>query len=154
MRHELTRVLPYRPDQLFELVGDVRRYPEFVPWITSLRVWDEREEGPGVDQLKAEAAVGFAFLKERFGTSVRRDRPAQRIDVGLLYGPFRRLQNVWTFEPHPQGTQVGFLIDFEFKSRLLDALLKANFERAVGKIMACFDARARELYGPEAARTA
>ncbi|HEX4197714.1 MAG TPA: type II toxin-antitoxin system RatA family toxin [Caulobacteraceae bacterium] len=147
MRHRLTRELPYAPDQLFRLVGDVEAYPQFVPWITSMRVWNRREEGPGVDSVDAEAGVGFAFLTERFSTRVRRDANTCEIAVGLIRGPFRRLDNRWRFSPHPAGTLVEFSIDFEFKSRLLEALLAANLGRAVDRLIACFEERAKRLYG-------
>ena len=145
-RHTVTRVLAYTPDQLFNLAADVRRYPEFVPWVTAMRVWNEREEWPGVTVLDAEARVGFSFLQESFATRVRADAPARRIDVSLLHGPFRKLTNRWRFEPHAMGTTLTFDIDFEFKSRLLDAMLAANFDRAVGKLINCFEARAADLY--------
>lgn len=145
--HRVTKILPYTPDQLFQLVGDVTRYPEFVPWIVSLTASAPRIEAEGVDRLDAEARVGFSFLKERFATSVRRDSHARRIEVALLRGPFRRLSNRWTFLPHAAGTQIEFEIDFEFKSRLLDAMLVANFDRAVNRLIACFEDRARALYG-------
>ncbi len=146
--HHVERVLPYAPDQLFALVGDVERYPEFVPWITSLHAEPPRPAGEGVDELAAEAGVGFSFLTERFSTSVRRDAQARRIDVGLIRGPFRRLANAWRFEPHPRGCRVVFDIDFQFKTRLLDVLLAANFDRAVNKLIGCFEARAAALYPP------
>ena len=147
MRHALTRVLPYEPRQLFDLVGDVERYPEFVPWVLRLRTWNPRVESEGVSLVDAEAEVGFSFIHERFATRVRRDAPALAIDVDLISGPFRRLQNRWRFEPHPQGALLRFSIDFEFKSRLLDALLAANLQRAVTRLVACFEARAKSLYG-------
>jgi coenzyme Q-binding protein COQ10 len=150
-RHELTHVLPFTPDQLFALVGDVRRYPEFVPWISTLSVEGERDEGEGVSVLDAEVSVGFAFLQEHFATRVRRDAVNREILVTLLRGPFKRLSNRWRFEPHPLGSKLYFEIDFEFKSRLLDALLRANFDRAVGKLVACFEARAAQLYGAKSA---
>lgn len=146
--HHVERVLPYRPWDLFVLVGDVGRYPEFVPWVTSMSVGEVRPEGEGCDYVEAEASVGFSFLTERFATSVRRDAPAGVIEVGLLRGPFRRLSNRWAFVPVPQGTRVVFDIDFAFKTRLLDALLQANFDRAVGKLIACFEGRAAQLYTP------
>ena len=142
----MTRVLPYGPDRLFELVGDVRRYPEFVPWITTMRVWNEHAEGQGITTLDAETRVGFSFLRERFATRVRRDAVIRRIDVSLLSGPFRKLTNSWVFEPHPVGTLVRFDIEFEFKSRLLDAMLQANFARAVNRLIGCFETRAMALY--------
>ena len=146
MRHHLTKVLPYTPDQLRALVGDVERYPEFVPWISAMRTWNARDLGEGVNTLDAEAAVGFSFLKERFATRVRRDQPGQQIDVDLLSGPFRKLANRWQFFEEVGGTRVEFDIDFEFKSRLLGGLLRANFHHAVERLMICFEDRARALY--------
>ena len=145
--HRVTHVLPYTPDQLFALVGEVRAYPEFVPWISSMRVWNEREEAPGVTMLDAEAGVGFSFLKERFATRVHRDAGARQIDVNLLSGPFRKLTNRWRFLDDPGGARIEFDIDFQFKSRLLEGLLKANFHHAVERLMGCFEARAKALYG-------
>ena len=140
-------MLPYTPDQLFALVGDVERYPEFVPWITSMRTWNARELGQGADSLDAEAGVGFSFLKERFATRVRRDSAERRIDVTLLSGPFRRLTNTWRFLEDEAGGRIEFDIDFQFKSRLLEGLLAANFHHAVERLMTCFEDRARTLYG-------
>lgn len=148
--HRVTKILPYRPDQLAALVADVRAYPDFVPWVTGMRVWNHRDETPGVTVDDAEASVGFSFLKERFATWVRHDRNAPKVEVGLLRGPFRHLKNRWEFFPDPAGTRVEFMIDFAFRSRLLDAMLHANFDRAVGRLMQCFEARAAELYGPGA----
>ncbi len=147
-RHHVERRLPYTADQLFELVGDVERYPDFIPWITSMRAEPPRPVGEGVDERAAEAGVGFSFLTERFTTSVRRDRPARVIEVGLVRGPFRRLANRWRFEPDGDGARVVFDIDFAFKTRLLDMLLVANFDRAVNTLIGCFEARAKVLYAP------
>lgn len=147
MRHNVVRVLPYTPAQLLDLVGDVRAYPQFVPWITSMRVWNERTDAQGETLLDAEAGVGFSFLRERFSTRVRRDPAAGEITVNLLHGPFRRLFNRWRFREDPAGTRVEFEIDFEFKSRLLETLLAANFHRAVDRLIGCFEDRAKALYG-------
>ncbi|SFS46588.1 type II toxin-antitoxin system RatA family toxin [Brevundimonas viscosa] len=148
--HRVTKILPYQPDQLADLVADVRAYPEFVPWVTSMRTWNRREERPGVCVEDAEAGVGFSFLKERFSTWVRHDRNRPLVEVGLLRGPFHHLKNRWEFFPHPEGTRVEFFIDFAFKARLLDVMLQTNFDRAVGKLMHCFEARAAHLYGLKA----
>jgi coenzyme Q-binding protein COQ10 len=145
--HRVTKILPYQPDQLADLVADVRAYPDFVPWVTSMRTWNRREERPGVCVEDAEAGVGFSFLKERFSTWVRHDRNRPLVEVGLLRGPFHHLRNRWEFFPHPDGTRVEFFIDFAFRSRILDVMLQANFDRAVGKLMHCFEARAAHLYG-------
>jgi coenzyme Q-binding protein COQ10 len=148
VRHHVSKLLPFTPDQLFRLVGDVAAYPDFVPWITVMRTWNARHLSEGVDAIDAEAGVGFAFLKERFSTRVRRDARSRQIDVSLLSGPFRKLDNRWRFIEAGRGcTRVEFDIDFEFKSRLLSALLTANFAHAVDRLMGCFEARARSLYG-------
>ena len=140
-------MLPYTPNQLFALVGDVDRYPEFVPWISSMRTWNARALADGVETVDAEAGVGFSFLKERFATRVRRDPVERQIDVNLLSGPFRRLTNRWRFLDDEAGTRIEFDIDFQFKSRLLEGLLAANFHHAVEKLMGCFEDRAKALYG-------
>lgn len=145
-RHTETKVLPYQPDQLFDLVGDVMRYPEFVPWVSGMRTWNSVQPAPGVTQVDAEAEVKFAIVRERFATRVRKDANERQIDVNLLYGPFRSLHNRWRFTPHACGTEVQFLIEFAFKSRLLEKLLAANAHLASTKIMACFEAEAKRLY--------
>jgi coenzyme Q-binding protein COQ10 len=148
VRHHVSKLLPFSPEQLFELVGDVAAYPEFVPWLNAMRTWNARHLSEGVESLDAEAGVGFAFLKEKFSTRVRRDAINKQIDVTLLSGPFKKLENRWRFIEAGHGcTRIEFDIDFEFKSRLLAALLSANFAHAVDKLMGCFEARARALYG-------
>ncbi|MDB5442526.1 MAG: hypothetical protein JWP73_902 [Phenylobacterium sp.] len=148
MRHHLSKMLPYTPDQLFRLVGDVDAYPDFVPWINAMRTWNARRLSHGVESVDAEAGVGFAFLKEKFATRVRRDALNRQIDVSLLSGPFKKLDNRWRFLDAGHGcTRVEFDIEFAFKSRLLEALLTSNFSQAVDKLMVCFEARAKSLYG-------
>lgn len=142
----MTRALPYAPEQLFDLVGDVEAYPRFVPWITGMRTWNARVDG-AVSTVDAEAQVGFSFLREKFATRVRRDRDALSIDVSLLYGPFKALANGWRFVPEGGATRVEFVIDFAFKSPLLDAMLAANIDKAANKLIACFEDRARQIYG-------
>lgn len=147
MRHSLTRVLPYAPRQLFDLVGDVERYPQFVPWVTRLTTRNRRADGEGVTLVDAAAEVGFSIIHERFSTLVRLDEPALAIDVDLISGPFRTLKNRWRFKDHPKGAELTFDIDFEFKSRLLAGLLAANMHRAVNRLVGCFEDRAKRLYG-------
>ena len=146
MRHAVVRILPYTPAQLLDMVGDVQAYPRFVPWITSMRVWNQRTDAHGESLFDAEAGVGFSFLRERFSTRVRRDPAAGEITVSLLHGPFRKLFNRWKFHQHPEGARVEFEIDFEFKSRLLQTLLAANFHHACDRLIGCFEDRARALY--------
>lgn len=144
--HRVTRILPYTPDQLATLVADVRAYPDFVPWVTSMRVWNAREQD-GANLMDAEAQVGFSFLKERFSTWIRHDPKAPTVEVGLIRGPFKHLKNRWEFHADPKGTRLEFMIDFAFRSRLLDAMLHANFDRAVGSLIRCFEAEAQRRYG-------
>jgi coenzyme Q-binding protein COQ10 len=123
-------------------------YPDFVPWITSMRTWNLRALGEQVETVDAEAGIGFSFLKERFSSRVRRDAATKQIHVSLLSGPFKRLSNRWQFFDVGKGqTRVEFDIDFQFKSRLLEALLSANFTHAVDRLMTCFEERAKALYG-------
>lgn len=145
--HRVTRILPYTPAQLADLVADVEAYPRFVKWVTTMRVWNRRDEAPGVTVLDAEAAVGFAFMRERFSTWVRHDRNLPRVEVGLLRGPFKHLKNRWDFHAVPEGTRLEFMIDFAFKSAILNAMLSANFDLAVGKLIASFEDEAARRYG-------
>ena len=156
MHHRVSKILPYAPEQLYRLVSDVSRYPEFVPWLTSMRTWNQRSLGEGVEAIDAEAGVGFSILKEKFATRVRRDAHNRQIDVSLISGPFRKLENRWRFLDAGHGcTRIEFEIDFLFKSRLLETLLRANFGHAVDRLIGCFEARAKALYGqPEPAPTA
>ena len=147
MRHRLSRRSPYAPDALFGLVGDVARYPEFVPWVRSLRTWNARTEADGAEWMDAEVQVAFGPVRERFSTRVRRDPVLKRIDADLIAGPFRRLRNRWDFAPEDGGTRIDFDIDFELKSRLLEGLLAGNFDRAAGRLLTCFEDRARALFG-------
>lgn len=146
MRHSLKRVLPYAPADLFTLVSDVRHYPDFVPWITHMRVFNERVIGTDRQSLDAEAGVGFALLKERFTTRVTLDAQQMIVETALLSGPFKHLKNRWRFHPHPKGTELSFEIDFAFRVSMLDLVLAANFDKAVAKLIACFESRAAALY--------
>jgi coenzyme Q-binding protein COQ10 len=113
-----------------------------------MRTWGRRACGEGVTTFDAEAKVRFAIIRERFSTRVRLDAPALAIDADLIAGPFRRLENRWRFTPEGEGTELAFGIDFEFGSRFLEGLLAANFERAVARLIGCFERRAKTLYGP------
>jgi coenzyme Q-binding protein COQ10 len=155
LRHHVEKILPYRAEQLFALVGNVDAYPEFLPWIQSMRTWNARTDGEGATLVDAQAGVGFSFLKEKFATRVRRDAHNRQIDVSLLSGPFRKLENRWRFLDAGHGvTRIEFDIDFVFKSRLLETLLRANFGHAVDKLIGCFETRANALYGEQLAPAA
>ena len=141
-RHSETRQLPYTPDQLFDLVADVKRYDEFLPWVTAVRIRSSSEE-----ETVADLIVGFNAFKERFTSRVRKERPG-RIVVDYLEGPLKYLHNEWRFEPAARGgTDIHFSVDFAFKSRIFEALAGAMFDRALRKMIGAFEARAAALYG-------
>lgn len=143
--HAEKRVVPYGPEQMFDLVADVDRYPEFLPWCTGARV--RKREG---DLIVADLVIGFRMFRERFTSRVRLNRPERRIDVTYQEGPFRYLNNHWVFEDHPEGCAIDFYIDFEFRSRILQKMIQTLFHEAVRRMVTAFEARARALYGPTA----
>jgi coenzyme Q-binding protein COQ10 len=141
----------HRAEDLLALVADVKGYPAFIPWIKAMRVWNVRQGGGGRDLFDAEAVIGYKMLSERFSTAVACDRTARTVTTRLLRGPFRSLENRWSFAPADPGTSVTFAIDYEFSNPVLAALLQNNFDRFVGKIIKVFLAEADRRYG---ARTA
>ncbi len=144
--YDRTLTIAHRADDLFELVSDIRRYPEFVKWIKSMRVYNEREQGT-TRLCTGEARVGFSGLTETFATDVKADPEARRIETRLVRGPFRRLLNTWQFEAMDDGTtRVRFHIDYKFKNPVLQALLAANFDRAVNALINSFLAEADRRY--------
>ena len=137
----------HAPAQMFALVADVERYPEFLPMCEALTV-RSRREGDGITVLTADMTVGYKALRETFTSQVTL-RPAEnRIDVKYLEGPFRYLENRWDFEPAAGGgTDIRFFIDYEFKSRILGALMGAMFDRAFRMFTDAFKKRADAIYG-------
>ena len=141
-RHSETKHLPYSPDQLFDLVADVGRYDEFLPWVTAVRVRSNSET-----EMVADLIVGFNAFKERFTSKVTKHRP-DRICVDYVEGPLKYLKNEWKFEAAPDGgTNLNFSVDFAFKSRLFESLAGAMFDRALRRMTGAFEQRAAALYG-------
>jgi coenzyme Q-binding protein COQ10 len=141
--HAEKRELPYRAEQLFDLVADIERYPEFLPWCIAARV--RSREG---NVIVADLVIGFKMIRERFTSRVEIDRPALRIDVAYKEGPFRYLNNHWIFEPLPDGhCRIDFYVDFEFHSHVLQKLMGVLFNEAVRRMVHAFETRARKLYG-------
>jgi coenzyme Q-binding protein COQ10 len=142
--HAEQRVLPYTPEQMYALVADVERYPEFLPWCVAARI---RERG--ADFIDADLIIGFRMFRERFTSHVKLAPPG-RIDVAYAEGPFRYLNNHWEFERVPGGCRVDFFVDFEFKSRVLQKIIEVLFSEAVRRMVAAFEGRAQQLYGKPA----
>lgn len=143
-KHAETRVLPYRPDQIFDLVADVAHYPAFLPWCVAARLRSRTET-----ELVADLTIGFGPFRESFTSRVTLDRPST-ITVRYERGPFRYLRNVWKFTPHANGCQVDFFVDFEFNSRILQAAIGVVFTEATRLMVSAFIKRAKEVYGPPA----
>jgi coenzyme Q-binding protein COQ10 len=139
--HEIRR-LPFSAEQMFDLVADVGRYAEFLPWVVAARVKSDSES-----EMVADLLVGFNALREKFTSKVIKQR-AERIEVVYLDGPMRDLDNVWTFRELPEGgCEVDFRVDFTFRNALFEALAGQYFDRAFRKMVAAFEARAAQLYG-------
>jgi len=140
-RHHEIRLLPYTADQMFDLVADVARYGEFLPWVSGIRVRSDTSE-----EMIADMIVGFKSLKETFTSRVTKQRP-HHIHVDYLDGPLRHLYNDWKFASASNGCAVDFTVDFEFKNKLFQALAGQVFDRALRKMIGAFEERAAALYG-------
>jgi len=141
-RHSETRHLPYTPEQLFNLVADVERYNEFLPWVVAVRIRSASDK-----EIVADLVVGFSAFKERFTSRVTLDKP-RRIHVEYIDGPLKYLHNEWRFDPAPEGgTHLFFSVDFAFRSRIFQALAGEMFDRALRRMTDAFERRASALYG-------
>ena len=137
-----TRHSPWSAEQMFDLVADVKRYPEFLPWVVATRV---RRDGD--TEMIADMLVGFNALREKFTSKVTKDRP-RMIDVDYLEGPMRELDNKWFFHPEPGGgCRIDFCVDFTFRNPIFEALAGQYLDRAFRKMVSAFEARAAALYG-------
>jgi coenzyme Q-binding protein COQ10 len=148
--HAEKRILRQSPEQIFQIVADVHRYPEFLPWCAAARVLSRDET-----QLVADLTIGFKVFRETFRSEVKLDRPGL-VQVSYLDGPFRYLNNTWRLTPVPQGTEVDFFVDFEFRSRVLQAVIGTVFNEAVRVMVRAFERRAMAMHGrlPPAAAAA
>jgi coenzyme Q-binding protein COQ10 len=139
--HAERKLVPYSAEQLFDLVADVGKYPEFLPWCVGARVRSRSET-----DLVADLTIGFGPFRESFTSRVNLDR-ASRILVRYENGPFRYLKNRWIFTPETGGCTVDFYVDFEFRSRILQAAIGVVFHEAVRRMVNAFLKRARDIHG-------
>lgn len=151
-----TRRVAHAPQEMFDLVADVERYPEFLPLCTGLRVLRRQPDGEERETLVAEMTIGYKAISERFTTTVKLDRAARDIHVSYVDGPFRYLENRWEFRPDPArpeggGCSVRFAIDYEFRSMALGLLMGAMFDRAFRRFTDAFESRADRVYGRRSA---
>jgi len=143
-----TRRVRHSASDMFDLVADVDKYPQFVPLCSALRVRERKSAGEGVELLVADMTVAYKLIHETFKSRVTLDRPKLQILVEYLDGPFRRMENRWTFRPLTETTcEVGFFITYEFKSRMLGMLMGTMFDAAFRRFATAFERRADEVYG-------
>ena len=148
--HAERKYMPYRPEQLYALVADIEKYPQFLPWCVGARI---RERRP--TEVVADLVIGFKMIREKFTSRVTLTPPGAdtseggvgappRIDVAYIDGPMRHMSNTWVFNGQPDGgTLIDFHVEFEFRSKLLETLIGALFHEAVKRMVNAFEARAR-----------
>ena len=137
-----TRRLPYSCEQMYDLVADVGRYAEFLPWVVAVRVKSDSES-----EMIADLLVGFKAIREKFTSRVQKHRP-DHINVHYIDGPLRDLNNSWNFRPvEGGGCEVDFAVDFTFRNPVFEALAGQYFDRAFRRMVEAFEKRAAELYG-------
>jgi len=140
--HAEKRIIRHRPVDLYHLVADVRKYPEFLPWCLAARIRHEAQ-----DTMTADLIIGFNMFRERFTSFVELDEANLAITVQYAEGPFKHLTNHWRFLDHPDGCEIDFYVDFEFNSRLLQSVIETLFTEAVKRMVRAFETRADTLYG-------
>ena len=141
MRHEECRVINHSPLNLFKLVSDVKKYPEFLPWCLGARVKNNSK-----NNFDADLIIGFKIYKEIYSSQVILDHVNKKIIVNYKDGPFEHLDNYWIFKDNMKGCEVEFMVDFKFKSVFLQTLMETLFSEAVRRMVGAFEKRANELF--------
>ncbi len=139
--HTEQQLSPYTPQQLFDLVVDIEKYPVFLPWCRAARILKRKE-----NEFLGELVISFAHITESYTSRVTLSEPYS-IDVVMVKGPFEHLTNNWKFTPIENGTRIDFALDFKFRSRILEKLIGSLFSKATNKMVTAFKKRAEELYG-------
>lgn len=146
--HREKRVMPYSAEQMYDLIADVVRYPEFIPWIAAARIRSVTPHADGTQLMAADLVVSFKVFREKFGSRVVLNEATRKIDIDYLDGPFKYMRSNWAFRDVEAGCEVDFSVDFEFRNVVLQKMIGLVFGEAMERIVAAFEARARELYGP------
>lgn len=154
-RHSETRILPYPARQIYDLVADVARYPEFLPWTAAARIRSRTPRPDGTEVIEADLVISFKVFRERFGSRVILDPAALTIDTTYIEGPFRHMHSTWAFrdidaEGEGGRCEVSFFVDFEFRNALLQKVIGVVFDEAMRRVVRAFEARAAALYGARA----
>ena len=144
--HSETRMLPYSAEQMYDLVADVEKYPEFLPWCAAARIRTRSPEDGG-EVVRADLVISFKVFRERFGSRVLLRPTALEIQTEYLDGPFRHMTSNWAFRDTDGGCEVDFFVDFEFRNALLQSVIGVVFNDAMQRIVRAFERRAAALYG-------
>jgi coenzyme Q-binding protein COQ10 len=144
--HSETRTLPYTAAQMYDLVADVARYPEFLPWTAAARINSRKQEGDH-EVMLADLVVSFKVFREKFGSRVTLWPEKKRIDTEYIEGPFKHLHSRWEFRDVDGGSEVHFEVDFEFRNIILQKAAGLFFFDAMQRIVRAFEGRAHQLYG-------
>lgn len=146
--HSETRTLPWTAAEMYALVADVARYPEFLPWTAAARIRSRAPQGDGSEIVEADLVISFKVFRERFGSRVVLWPDGNRIETEYLDGPFRYMRSHWVFTDRPEsGCVVDFFVDFEFRNAILQRLIGVVFDEAMRRVVRAFEARAQQLYG-------
>lgn len=138
----LTHFLPYTTQQLYELVVDIEKYPEFLPWCLGARVISTTEY-----EIMADLTVGYSVFRETFRSCVH-ITPHSKVEIEYVSGPFHHLHNVWEFkETSNGGTNINFYIDFKLRNHFFQSAIQMAFDKAFSQMLSAFEKRAGELYG-------
>lgn len=139
--HHEIKIINHKPQDLYDLVGDVKAYPEFLPWCLAARIKSKSNKN-----MIADLMIGFRLYKESFTSHIEFDPVNKIIIVEYAEGPFKYLKNSWVFKEHPNGCEIEFFVDFEFKSQLFQSVIETLFSEAVKKMVNAFEQRADDLY--------
>jgi len=144
--HSETRRVPHTATQMYDLVADVARYPEFLPWTSAARIRSTEDRGDH-QVMRADLVISFKVFRERFGSQVTLWPATRKIDTEYLDGPFRFMRSNWAFADVSGGCDISFHVDFEFRNRLLQSAATLFFNDAMQRVVRAFERRAQELYG-------
>ena len=145
--HSETKTLPYTADQMYDLVADVAKYPEFLPWCAAARIRSREARPDGAEVMAADLVISFKVFRERFGSRVTLWPETRKIDTEYLDGPFKYMESTWAFRDAEGGCEVDFFVDFEFRNAILQSVIGVVFNDAMKRIVRAFERRAAELYG-------
>jgi coenzyme Q-binding protein COQ10 len=143
--HSETRTLPYTAAQMYDLVAEVEKYPEFLPWTAAARIRSRTPEGNS-EVMLADLVISFKVFRERFGSRVVLHPQANQIDTEYLDGPFKYMKSNWHFTDCEGGCEVAFFVDFEFRNAILQKIIGVVFNEAMHRVVAAFEKRAEQLY--------